>query len=70
MLFRYFSEARDKQLLQSVNKTVNARKQIDLKGTTSLSPSDLHCLTFFLSNSFSTTWLKLDLCNCQIFTDC
>ena len=65
-LFRYFSEAGDKQLLQSISRTFYARNQISLKGPTSLSPSDLHCLIFFLSNSSNKTWSKLDLNNCHI----
>jgi len=65
-LFRYFSEANDKKLLQSISKSFYARNQISLKGPSSLSPSDLHCLMFFLSSSSNKTWLKLDLHNSHI----
>ena len=65
-LFRYFSEANDKQLLQSISKTFYARSQISLKGPTPLPPSDLHCLTFFLTSSSNKIWSRLDLYNCHI----
>lgn len=62
-LFRYFSEANDKQLLQSISKTFYTRSQISLKGPTSLSPSDLR----FSSPAHPTKYGQIWICTIVTF---
>ena len=65
-LFQCFIEAGDNKMCRSIEnaKTFNS-KIIDLFGTR-LSPSDVECLTVFLTCSSHKEWEKLDLSNCYI----
>ena len=65
-LFQCFFEAGDNEMCRSIEnaKTFNS-KIIDL-GWTRLSPSDVECLTVFLTCSSHTKWIELDLRECYI----
>ena len=67
-LFRCFLEAGDKEMCRSIEntKSVNINsKTIDLSHNT-LSPSDVECVTVFLTCSSNKEWEKLDLQQCYI----
>ncbi len=65
-MYRYFQEAGDVTMCKSIEDATQLDKQqIDLCGTR-LSPSDLECLTIFLTCSSHKEWKKLDLWGCHI----
>ena len=67
-LFRCFLEAGDKEMCRSIENTKSLNinsKTIDLSNNT-LSPSDVECVTVFLTCSSNKEWEKLDLCRCYI----
>ena len=67
-LFRCFLEAGDKELCRSIEnaKSVNFNsKTINLSDNT-LSPSDVECVTVFLTCSSHKEWEKLELWKCYI----
>ena len=65
-MYRYFQEAGDVTMCKSIEDATQLDKQqIDLSHTR-LSPSDLECLTIFLTCSSHKEWKKLDLFCCHI----
>ena len=65
-MYHYFQEAGDMVMCKSIEEATKLDKQqIDLSGTR-LSPSDLECLTTFLTCSSRKEWNKLYLWDCHI----
>ena len=65
-MYRYFQEAGDVRMCKSIEDATKLHKQqINLRYTR-LSPSDLECLTIFLTCSSHKEWEKLDLWGCHI----
>ena len=67
-LFRCFLEAGDKEMCRSIEHTKSLNfysKTIDLSRNT-LSPSDVECVTVFLTCSSHKEWKKLELWQCYI----
>ena len=65
-MYRCFQEAGDVVMCKSIEVATKLDEQeIDLSDT-SLSASDLECLTIFLTCSSHKEWKKLDLYNCHI----
>ena len=67
-LFRCFFEAGDKEICKCIENAIALyfnKKTINFKHTR-LSPSDVECLTIFLTCSFHKEWEKLELYNCYI----
>ena len=65
-LYRSFSEANDEMLCKTIEQAdVFKLKEIKLRDTT-LTDSDIECLSLFLTSSFNKEWERLDLYNCHI----
>ena len=65
-MYSCFQEAGDMEICKSLEQgTKLDKQQIDL-GNTRLSPSDLECLTTFLTCSSHKEWKMLNLFNCHI----
>ena len=65
-LFRCFFEAGDKDICTSIeNAAIFHSKEIDLRYTT-LSPSDVECISIFLAYSSYKEWKELNLTSCFI----
>ncbi len=65
-MYRGFQEAGDVTMCKSIEDATKLDKQqIDLSNT-GLSPSDLECLTIFLTCSSHKEWKELNLFNCHI----
>ena len=62
-MYRCFQEAGNMTMCKSIEQL--DKQQIDLSGTR-LSPSDLECLTIFLTSSSHKKWEKLNLSCCHI----
>ena len=67
-LFRCFFEAGDKEMCRSIEntKSLNFNSNIIDMSYNTLSPSDVECVTVFLTCSSHKNWKKLDLCQCHI----
>jgi len=65
-LYRCFYEAGDVDMCKSIERSVKFReKKINLSFT-SLTASDVECVTVFLTSSSNKEWIALDLYNCYI----
>ena len=65
-LYRCFHEAGDVDICKTIERSVKfSNKVIDLKGTT-LTASDVECVTVFLTSSFHKEWAGLYLYRCYI----
>ena len=65
-MYYCFQEAGDVTVCKSIEDATELDEQeIDLSNT-SLSPSDLECLTIFLTCSSHKEWKKLNLWSCHI----
>ena len=68
-MYRYFQEAGDMAMCKSIEDTQEwSKQQINLYNTR-LSPSDVECLTIFLTCSSNKEWKELNLWDCYI-QDC
>ena len=67
-LFRCFYEAGDKEMCRSIEnaETLNFNSKILSLRYITLSPSDVECMTVFLTCSSYKEWKKIDLKNCYI----
>ena len=67
-LFRCFYEAGDKEMCRSIEnaETLNFNSKILSLNNITLSPSDVECMTVFLTCSSYKEWEKLDLRGCHI----
>ena len=65
-LYRCFHEAGDVDICKTIERSVTfSDKEIDLMNT-SLTASDVECVTVFLTSSFHKEWVELNLSNCYI----
>ena len=65
-LFQCFCEANDFKLCNDITEKICSLRKILLYHNASLFPSDIHCLTLFLSQSSIEKWQKLDLQYCHM----
>ena len=65
-MYRCFQEAGDVAMCKSIEEATKLDKQEINLFNTRLSPSDLECLTIFLTCSSQKEWKKLDLWYCHI----
>ena len=65
-MYRCFQEAGDMVMCKSIEEAPKLDKQQIKLGNTRLSPSDLECLTTFLTCSSHKEWEMLDLPSCHI----
>ena len=65
-MYRGFQEAGDVTMCKSIEDATQLDKQQINVFNTRLSPSDLECLTIFLTSSSHKVWKKLSLSNCHI----
>ena len=66
-LFHCFHEAGDTKICKSIeNVKIFYGRKINLSPITSLAPSDVQCLAFFIHYSSHKKWVELNLENCQI----
>jgi len=65
-LFQCFYEANDFKSCNDITKKICSLQKILLYRNASLFPSDIHCLTLFLSQSSIEKWQKLDLQYCHM----
>ena len=65
-LFRCFLEAGDNEMCRSIENAKTFNSKIINLARTRLSPSDVECLTVFLTCSSHTKWIELDLRECYI----
>ena len=67
-LFRCFFEAGDKEMCRSIEnaKSLNFSSKVMSLWNITLSPSDLECVTVFLTSSSRKEWEKIDLDFCYI----
>ena len=65
-LYKCFNEARDYKMCQTIERAeIFKSKVIDLAATT-LTASDMECISLFLTSSFNKEWEKLNLSSCHI----
>ena len=65
-LYRCFNEAEDYKLCKTIERAeIFKSKEIILVGTT-LTDSDMECISLFLTASFNKEWKVLNLLNCHI----
>ena len=65
-LYKCFNEAEDYKMCQTIERAeIFKSKVINLRGTT-LTASDMECISLFLTSSFNKEWKRLDLSNCHI----
>ena len=65
-LYPFFNEARDYRMCKAIEQAnIFYSKEIRLSPTT-LTASDLECVSLFLTSSFNKKWEVLDLLNCYI----
>ena len=65
-LYKCFNEAEDYKMCQTIERAeIFKSKVIDL-GATTLTASDMECISLFLTSSFNKEWKKLYLSNCHI----
>ena len=65
-LFQCFFEAGDNEMCATIENAKKFNSKIISLARTRLSPSDVECLTVFLTCSSHKEWKKLDLCLCYI----
>ena len=65
-LYKCFNEAGDYKMCQTIERAETFKsKVINLEGTT-LTASDMECISLFLTSSFNKEWKMLDLISCHI----
>ena len=65
-LYKCFNEAEDYKMCQTIGRAeIFKSKEINLRGTT-LTASDIACVSLFLTSSFNRKWKKLNLFYCHI----
>ena len=65
-LYKCFNEAEDYKMCQTIERAeIFKSKVINLWGTT-LTASDMECISLFLTSSSNKEWKRLDLSNCHI----
>ena len=65
-LYKCFNEAEDYKMCQTIEQAeIFKSKVINLKYIT-LTPSNMKCISLFLTSSFNKEWKMLDLYNCHI----
>ena len=65
-LYKCFNEAEDYKMCQTIEQAeIFKSKEINLWGTT-LTASNMECISLFLTSSFNKEWKELYLSNCQI----
>ena len=65
-LYRCFNEADNHTLRNTIERAeIFSDKEIWLEGTT-LTPSDIQCISLFLTSSFNKEWMWLKLTDCHI----
>ena len=65
-LYKYFNKAEDYKMCQTIELAeIFKSKEINLSGTT-LTTSDMECISLFLTSSINKEWKMLDLSNCHI----
>ena len=65
-LYKCFNEAKDYKMCQTIERAqIFKSKVIDLRRTT-LTASDMECISLFLTSSFNKEWKKLNLSYCHI----
>ena len=65
-LFQWFFEAGDKEICRSIENTKTFNSKAITVYNITLSPSDVECMTVFLTCSSHKQWKELDLCKCYI----
>ena len=65
-LYKCFNKAEDYKMCQTIELAeIFKSKEINLSGTT-LTTSDMECISLFLTSSINKEWKMLDLSNCHI----
>ena len=65
-LYRCFNEAEDYKICKTIERAeIFKSKEISLRGTT-LTASDIECISLFLTSSSNKQWKELNLFNCYI----
>ena len=65
-LYKCFNEAEDYKMCQTIERAeIFKSKEINLMGTT-LTASDMECISLFLTSSFNKEWKELNLNSCYI----
>ena len=68
-LYRYFHEAGDTDICKAIEQTLSKMfgdKMINLHRFITLTPSDVECVTVFLTSSFQKKWVSLTFYYCTI----
>jgi len=65
-LYRCFKQAGDDRMCESIEKSEIFEKKVISLSCTSLSATDLECLSFFLASSANKQWAALNLDRCYI----
>ena len=66
LLYKCFNEVKDYKMCQTIERAeIFKSKEINLQFTT-LTASDMECISLFLTSSFNKEWKKLNLLGCHI----
>ena len=65
-LYRSFNEADDHTMCNTIDQADVFKYKRIILGRTTLTPSDMECISLFLTSSFNKEWEWLDLSNCHI----
>ena len=65
-LYKCFNEAEDYKMCQTIERAEIFKSKVISLGYTTLTASDMECISLFLTSSFNKEWKMLDLSLCHI----
>ena len=65
-LYKCFNEARDYKMCQTIERAEIFKSKVINLGWSTLTASDMECISLFLTSSFNKEWEKLNLSCCHI----
>ena len=65
-LYKCFNEADDYKMCQTIERAEIFKSKVITLVNTTLTASDMECISLFLTSSFNKEWERLDLSNCHI----
>ena len=65
-LYKCFNEAEDYKMCQTIKRAEIFKSKVINLGRTTLTASDMECISLFLTSSFNKEWKDLNLINCHI----
>ena len=65
-LYKCFNEAKDYKMCQTIEQAQIFKSKEIYLGSTTLTASDMECISLFLTSSFNKEWKELNLSGCRI----